>query len=177
MQRASNYQSQLSLNLLRISGQVLDCSVLQFLHLYHKWVVPGHFCHWCFLVWWVHLLNIRAKHLKRMLFRFCWNTCLTVLSTCDYSIKNLATVNFLTVQTWVKNGYFRPTGFTHVPFYSHHGSSWEGFPHLILDPPPPKGKLGEQGRFLSVEFHWLYGFLCRNSPSSCSRISDNIDED
>lgn len=43
-------------------------------------------------------------------------------------------------------------------------------------PQPPDGKLGEQDRLLSVEFHWLYGFLCRNNHAS-SRIPDNIDED
>lgn len=43
-------------------------------------------------------------------------------------------------------------------------------------PQPPDGKLGEQDRLLSVEFHWLYGFLCRNNRAS-SRIPDNFDED
>lgn len=105
--------------------------------------------------------NSRATHLKRMLFRFCWDICLTVLSTCDYSKKNLATVNFLTVQTWMKNGYF----FTDqqdslvllsIPIMAQ---AERAFLILSLTPATLKGKLGEQGRFLSVEFHWLYGFF------------------
>lgn len=89
--------------------------------------------------------------------------------------KTLETINFLAGWRQKKNKQFFIDQQDSLLLLSivHHRSNWEDF---SFQGQSPEGKLGEQGGLLGVDFHWLYGFLCRNSSDS-SRTPDNIDED